>query len=465
MGGMRSLPLLLLLGLVLGGCPSAHQPVLVDPPNTSQAAPPTLFRGVRVFDGMSDFLSEPMDVLVGGGRIAAMAPTGQREPPPGVVVVEGEGHTLLPGLVDMNVRFGGDLPAWAPGPHEPEVQAEALVWSGVTSVITAGRNVDLEGLQQRIAEGRVAGPRLHRSTRILSAEGSHPVPKGMLPWLVQPFLVDADVQRVDGTKDAVHAARHDLEYHRSDFVLIDTGASPPGTPTIKPKAIRAVVAETAMYEKRVFAMAARPSDAGAAVEAGAGALLITPWEAVLTDQEVEQIAFSGAAVVTAASMWPSLLDALEGEEVPGPIGATTRPAKPPKLTAEERTRIESYAENVRQNLRKLHQAGAPLLFGTASGIPGVVFGASVEREMAALADLGIPPVEVLRMATFLPVRLLDPGARFGVLAPGAYADLLLVEGDPTADPHAIAKVVGVWQAGARLDRRAAGTEPTAAAVP
>lgn len=69
--------------------------------------------------------------------------------------------------------------------------------------------------------------------------------------------------------------------------------------------------------------------------------------------------------------------------------------------------------------------------------------------------LGIPPTEALRMATSQPVRFLDPTARFGVIAPGAYADLLLVRGDPTRDISAIRNVVAVWQAGRRLERRRA----------
>lgn len=455
-GPMRLSALALALFLLLPGCRATHQPVLVNPPDMQRAAPPTLFQGVRLYDGIADFLSDPLDLLVVGGRVAAMAPAGVHQAPEGVLVVDGRGKTLLPGLIDVNVRFGDDLPAWAPGPRSPEVEAEALIFAGVTSVISVGHNVNVERLQKQIAAGEVAGPRILRSTRMITAKGSHPVPKGTLPWLIRPFQIDEDVQEVGGTRAAARAARNDLERYRSDFVLVDASSMPPGSPVLKEDAIRAVVAETAMYEKRVFALAARPADAVAAAKAGVAVLLTPPWESVLTDPEAEEIAFSGTGVATTLTLWPSLLDALDGRAPEGSLveRISLRPkGEPPKVDEETRATLRRYADNVRQNILKLREAGAPLLLGTASGLPGVLPGASVQQEVVALAALGIPGWDVLQMATFLPVRVLDPSARFGVITPGAYADLVLVEGDPTEDPAAIGRVVGVWQAGIRLDRR------------
>lgn len=453
---MRLSALIVALGLLLVSCRTAHQPVLVNPPDMEHAAPPTLFQGVRLYDGIADFVSDPLDLLIVGGRIAAMAPAGRHRAPEGVVVVDGTGRTLLPGLIDMNVRFGDDLPDWAPGPRKPEVEAEALIYAGVTSVISVGHDVNVERLQKQIASGEVAGPRILRSTRIITAKGSHPVEKGTLPWLIRPFLIDEDVQEVGGTRSAARAARSDLERYRSDFVLVDASSMPPGTPVLTQEAIRAVVAETAMYEKRVFALAARPADAVAAATSGVAVLLTPPWESVLTDPEAEEIAFSGVGVATTLTLWPSLLAALEGRRPEGDlaerIGSQPK-GKPPAIDAETRATLLRYADNVKKNVVKLREAGAPLLLGTASGLPGVLPGLSIQQEMVALAGLGIPGSEILQMSTFLPVRILDPSARFGVIAPGAYADLLLVEGDPTEDPSAIGRVVGVWQAGIRLDRR------------
>ncbi len=460
--------LLLPLALLLAACGS-HKPVLVTPPDTHAAAPPTLFTNVRVFDGIDDFLREPMDVLVVGGRVVGMATAGVHPPPPDVEVVDGTGRTLLPGLVDMHVRIGGPEAAWAPRIEEPELQAEALIYSGVTSVIVVGHDSDLRGLQGAITDGRVAGPRLHRATRVVAEKGSGKVPDGTSRWVIEPFRTGAEVQEVDSPRDASRAARRDLEYRDSDYVLVDASSLPKGAPVLEGKAIEAVVAEANQYEKRVYALAAGPEDAARAADAGVAVLLHTPWESVLTPEQVQRIAFGGTPVVSTLRTWPALLESLEGERKLEGLEAEVIRAghsgddEVGGLSEADRAAAERAVASVQENVRRLHEAGAPLLVGTAAGTPGVIHGASIHDEMEALVALGLPPEEVLYMATSGPVRFLDPTARFGVISPGSYADLVLVEGDPTEDIRATRNIVGVWQAGRRLERRTPGWAPASAA--
>ena len=457
MAAMRRL--LALLFLALAACASPHKPVLVQPPDTHHAAPPTLFQNVRVFDGLDDFLREPMDVLVVGGRVAGLATAGVHPPPANVEVIDGTGRTLLPGFVDMHVRFGGTDVRWAAGIPGAELQAEALIYSGVTSVITVGHDVDLARLQKAIADGRVAGPRLHRATRIVAARGSAAPKGGEVGWVIQPFRTGSEVQEAASPLEAARAARRDLEYRDSDYVLIDASTMPPGAPALDAAAIRAVVAEAMQYEKRVYALAAGPEDAARAAEAGVAILLHAPWESVLSDEQAHRISFVGTPVVTTLQAWRHLLESLEGERdyedlATDVLRAGTEGAGPAaELGAEARSEAERAVAAVRENLKRLYENGTPLLIGTGAGTPGVIHGASIHDEMEALVELGLPPAEVLHMATSGPVRFLDPGARFGVIAPGAYADLVLVEGDPMEDIRATRNIVGVWQAGRRLERR------------
>jgi len=451
-------PLLPLL-FALAACAAPHKPVLVQPPDTHHEAPPTFFKNVRVFDGLDDFLREPMDVLVVGGRVVGLATAGLHPPPANVEVIDGTGRTLMPGLVDMHVRFGGTDVRWAAGISGPELQAEALIYSGVTSVITVGHATDLAALQRAIADGRVAGPRLHRASRIVAAKGSSAAPDTAGDWVLQPFRTGAEVQEVDSPLAAARAARRDLEYRDSDYVLVDASSVPAGAPTLDASALKAVVAEAMQYEKRVYALAAGPEDAARAAEAGVAVLLHAPWESVLTDEQAHRISFVGTPVVTTLQAWRHLLESLDGERNLEALATDVMRAGQPvgttgvELPPEARSAAERAVAAVRENIKRLYENGTPLLVGTGAGTPGVIHGASIHDEMAALVELGIPPVEVLHMATSGPVRFLDPTARFGVIAPGAYADLILVEGDPTLDITATRRIVGVWQAGRRLDRR------------
>lgn len=448
--------------LLLTACSARHQPVLVSPPDTHHGAPPTLFRNVRIFDGLDDFLREPMDVLVVGGRVVGIASTGLHEAPPDVEVIDGTGKTLLPGFVDMHVRFGGPGPGWAAGIESPELQAEALIYSGVTSAVAAGSTTELAGLQKAIADGRVAGPRIFRPTRVVAEKGSGKLPEGSSRWVIQPFRAGAEVVPVDSALEAARAARRDLEYRDSDFVLVDASSVPAGAPALDQKALAAVVAEANAYEKRVYALAAGPEDAARSAEAGVGVLLHTPWESALTEEQLQRVAFSSTPIVTTVQAWTHLLESLQGERdlellADDVMRAGSPPAAKPAVALSPRDleAAERAIAAVRENVVRLHEAGAPLLVGTGAGTPGVIHGASIHDEMEALVELGIPPSDVLYMATSAPVRLIAPSARFGVIAPGAYADLVLVEGDPTKDITATRRIVGVWQAGRRLDRRTA----------
>lgn len=77
----------------------------------------------------------------------------------------------------------------------------------------------------------------------------------------------------------------------------------------------------------------------------------------------------------------------------------------------------------------------------------------MHREMRLLVALGMTPADVLRAATSAPAAFLDVDGRFGKIAPGWRADLLLVRGDPTLNIDALSAIEEVWLNGARLKRR------------
>jgi len=96
----------------------------------------------------------------------------------------------------------------------------------------------------------------------------------------------------------------------------------------------------------------------------------------------------------------------------------------------------------------LHRAGVTIVAGTDAPAPGVAHGASLHRELELLVRSGLTPVDALDAATSGPARAFGFHDR-GRVAPGLRADLLLVEGDPTADIRATRRIVGVWKLGRR----------------
>lgn len=105
----------------------------------------------------------------------------------------------------------------------------------------------------------------------------------------------------------------------------------------------------------------------------------------------------------------------------------------------------------------LHHAGVDILVGTDVSVPlpflgGLAHGVSVHHELQLLVAAGLTPTEALRAATAVPARRFGLSDR-GRITPGARADLLLVDGDPTSNIADTLSVRTVWRRGVRQAAR------------
>lgn len=103
-------------------------------------------------------------------------------------------------------------------------------------------------------------------------------------------------------------------------------------------------------------------------------------------------------------------------------------------------------------LSKCHQAGATIVVGSHTWVPGAKFGWAFHREMELLVECGMSPSEVLTAATWHGARFLGAQSRIGSLEVGKQADLLIVDGDPTQDIKAARNVDRVMLAGEWVNR-------------
>lgn len=447
---MRPLVLLLLVSC-------ARAPLIVPHRSPARA---TVLVNVRVFDGKSDALSGPVDVLVRDGRIA----TGPA--PADAERIDGAGRTLLPGLYDGHVHLGGveGEPPWDIGSHLPDVEAQAaaLLWCGVTTVNLAGRDGDAHALSNDIAARRMAGPRLLSATRILTAVGGHPVPMftAGVRWPVNELVIARGVAQVHGEDEARAAVRTDLG-EGAHHVKAVYHSMPAQAPRLTREELSAAIDEAKKLGRPVFVHVGTSQGAVEAAQAGAAMLMHTPWEDELSPEQVQAIKASGTAVVTTRRIYSAFVNAMSGAPKFSAIERQVmrpglervffeKPAKVELAGFEEYTlRSEEFDRHLGVNVLALWRAGVPLVAGTDTGIPGVFPGAGLHEELKALAALGIPPADVLRMATSTAARVLEPGGERGVIEPGAIADLVLVRGDPLADLAALDQIEGVWKRGER----------------
>ena len=95
------------------------------------------------------------------------------------------------------------------------------------------------------------------------------------------------------------------------------------------------------------------------------------------------------------------------------------------------------------NLMILHRAGVPIVMGTDAGNPLTPHGPGVLHEISLFVEAGLTPGQALSAATLGSARILGVDDDFGALTTGRVADVVVVEGDPTADISALCDVRAV----------------------
>jgi imidazolonepropionase-like amidohydrolase len=364
-------------------------------------------------------------VRVEGDRIVEVVEEGASiASPDGVQVIDAGGRTLMPGLIDAHVHAAittMDLAAMArrPGTRvgiEAKVILERMLQRGFTTVRDAG-GVDA-GVQEALRAGLINGPRVFRSGRVLSQTGGHGdiAPASSDPHIGSCSITSSSFSHVADGVDAVRrAAREELKGGADQIkVMAGGGVATPTDPIdmvqYTEEEIRAAVVEAASRRTYAFAHAYIPEAITRAVRAGvrsiehgnliddAAALVMADHRCYLVPTLVifDQVAQFGRALNFPAASVAKLHDVLSA----GLAAIDTAVA-----------------------------AGVQLGFGT--DLLGETHDAQ-SRELVLRAQAQTP-ADVLRSATTVNAALLRRPGELGVVAPGAYADLLLVDGDPLGD--------------------------------
>lgn len=389
-----------------------------------------LIRGARVFDGAR--LWPRADVAVRDGRIEAIA---ESLPAERFAVIEAQGQTLLPGFIDAHVHAYG------------EARREALRF-GTTTVL------DMFGDPSLLRDARAERESLETTDRadlwgaglLATAQGGHGTQFGVaVPTVDTPEAAQAWVatRRAEGS-DFIKLVREDLSAYREKERM----------PTLDAARSQAVITAAQAQGLRALAHVSTVANAIEVLEQGADGLVHVPQDAG------DDRAFVAAAEARGAFVTPTLSVIAAFSGVDNALAEHPRLAE--RLSASQREQLRGrpsfgplatqLIERAKARVAALRAAGVPVLAGTDAPNPGTAFGVSMHGEMALLVEAGLSPIEALRAATSVPAEHFGLADR-GRIAPGLRADLVLVEGDPSADIRATRELVSVWKNGRRVDPR------------
>jgi imidazolonepropionase-like amidohydrolase len=393
---------------------------------------PVLFTNVRIFNGMSDSLSGPMNVLVSGNKIAAISSTAIT--PDGVepTAIDGNGRTLMPGLIDAHWHvFMAAISVPVLMTSETGYlnllaarQAEATLMRGFTTVRDLGGPVF--GIKRAIDEGATLGPRIYASGAFISQTSGH-----------GDFRFDFEIPRQSGgplsrsevegisaiadSPDEVRLrAREQLRRGASQIKVMASGGVSSQFSQIEANEfteaeLRASVEAAEDWGTYVTAHAYTPSAVQRAIRAGVKVID----HGQLADEETVRL-------MAERDVWWSLQPLTYDADV----FARMTPVSQKKALQVFAGTENAYRLAKQYNIKTAW--GSDILFDATA--------AARQNSYLAMMDRWYTPAEALRMATGNNGGLLAlsgfinpyPG-KLGIVEEGALADLIMVDGDPLAD--------------------------------
>ncbi len=385
--------------------------------------PMTVIRAGALIDGVSNSARPNVVITIRGNMITAVADAESASIPAGAAVIDLSQATVLPGLIDAHTHIflQGEDPAQ--GGYDIQLLKYPLAFRAARATVSARRALeqgfttirDMEtegagygdvGIKMAIDRGYIPGPRMFVSTRAISTTGGYPL-EGYAPEIEVP----KGVQIIDGPVEARKAAREQLN-HGADWIKVymthrswlGKNGELISQPTLTVEELRAIVDEAHGWGKKVACHSYSGEGMQRALDGGCDSI---EHGLILTDAQIAQMLKQGTWLCATLSVY-------YGDWAPADTPDGQR----------DRKRASVHEES----FRKAVQAGVKIAFGTDMG--GIPWTEPIAQEFPRMVEFGMTPMQAIQSATSRAAELLDRKGQLGVIAPGAYADVVAVAGDP-----------------------------------
>ena len=400
----------------------------------------TVIRAGTLIDGKSDAPRRDQIIVIRGNRIDAVGDGATAKIRPGSTVVDLSKATVLPGLIDSHTHIflQGEDPAQ--GGYDVNLlkypaslraaRATVSVRRALEQGFTTLRDVETEGagygdvgIKEAIEGDYIPGPRLFVVTRAISTTGGYPL-EGYAPELTMP----KGVQIIDGPVEARKAAREQLE-HGADWIKVymthrswvGKNGELVAQPTLTLEEIKAITDETHGWGKKVACHAYTGVGLQRALDGGCDSI---EHGLQMSDGQIEQMVKQGTWYCPTISVYYT-------------------DWAPADTAAGQRDRLRASVHE--QSFRKALKAGVKIVFGTDIG--GMPWTEPIAQEFPRMVNLGMAPMDAIHSATSRAAEMLDMSGQIGVIAPGAFADVIAVPGDPLKDIKELGNVQFVMKDG------------------
>ncbi|WP_108663162.1 metal-dependent hydrolase family protein [Acuticoccus kandeliae] len=392
-----------------------------------------VFENLRLLDPEAGRLVAGMKVWVRGDRIVAVGH--DVEPPPGVARVDLGDRVLMPGLIDCHIHIMSIKTKWANNTlmHMPAslanagaaVKLKTLLMRGYTTVRDAA-GAD-RGHREAVESGQLLGPRLFVSGRAVSQTGGHGDARTMVdhafPCACQHLAVGTTggISRIaDGVDQVRRAVRDEIRLGADAIKIFVSGgvgsdADPIHFMQFSPEEIRAVVEECENADTYALAHAYTADTIYRAVENGVRSIEHGNF---LDDRAAELMVEKGTYFVPTLVAYEATM----------------------KFGREQGYPERNFLKNERvlavgtKSLEVARKAGVKMAFGT--DLIGELD--DHQSEEFEIRSRVLPNADIIRSATLVGAEVVRRVGEIGVIAKGAYADMILLDKDPLEDISVLA---------------------------
>lgn len=451
---------ILLAVLLLSAC--AARPTWIRPADPASAPAALVIRDARLFAGDDTGLrGGRWDIWVEGERIARVLPATTPVRNPAIREIDAAGAVVMPGLIDGHVHVGStDSAPWALRLPDPKANLERFLRAGLTTVIDLGGDPELlAALRDDLATGELQGPDLVYAGLPFAHRDGHPATmvRAIVPWPFKNLAARRMGRHPDDVTEIVEAIA-ELRDAGATKVKVMIDSIPLGVPQLDDATLRAIVRGAHAADLPVLAHVGGNAEAERALAAGVDLFGHNIYREPISAAVVRALAEQGVPVVVTIGVWDAVDDLAQAGPPPLPLEAilTDQDWRREVRGRPEGWTLEAFTEwlgllhatrGVRlANAAALKAGGVTILVGSDSPNVGWPAGAAFHAEMLKLEAAGLTPGEILRAATSINAGAFGLADR-GIVAEGRRADLLLIDGDPTADLAALERLLLVIRAG------------------